>query len=459
MLKKSLGVRILSFACTIILVLSTFNINAFASTEKSIDYSIKFALNENGFPENTKNIKDWKITFDKLKLVGNADIKNLFYKEDELIISDNNIMLNDKLLLNFNTNGNQQYLWLKSKSIPPFKPFLNMFNFYEFMLKGYFFMGLPTNSLAIVGYPYGAYRAFRPFYNLMYDSFYTDESKTFSYEELSEFATKIGSLLDEEHVSMQFIRTFFIENGFNDSLYYDLMSFPEYISSTFEGQSMEVLVDGGTKTYTIGDITIFKSVKTNEAYSFALYLPANMSGYTTKINFNYTKENNAYNLNTNLDISMEDLSFVNISFDANGLPGDGVNNGKGDINFSVGGDLYGETKETKFNHNWTLIEKDKQKNINLNLGYIHPETDKACVDTNLVFNIKPFEGTFPKGDVLNGEDFFSLNDESLASYISMLKPYAKRLIAPLLIELPKGVINDIWDYMDSNGILATLGVK
>lgn len=459
MQKNSLGAKILIFTCTIILILSTYNISAFASTEKSIDYSVNFSIDEKGFPSDTKNIKDWKIVFDKLKLVGNADIKNLFYKEDELIITNNNLLLNDKLLLNFNTNGNQQYFWLTSNSIPPFKPFINMFNFYEFMLKGYFFMGLPTNSIAIIAYPYGAYRAFRPFYNLAYETFYTEKSKTISYEEISEFANKLSSLLDEEHISMQFIRTFFIENGFNDSLYYDLMCFPDYISSTFESQDMEIWVENNKTTYTIADITVFESIKTDEGYSFIMDLPANMSGFTTKMNFDYFKENNAYALKTDLDISIDDLSFFNIAFEGNGLPGKGVFAGEGDFNVSIGGDLYGETNELKFGHSWTLDESESKKSLNLSLDYIHPQTNLPCINTNFVCNIKPFEGTFPKGEKLNGDDFFSLNDESLAKYLSILKPYAKRLVAPLLLEFPKGVINDIWDYMENNGILATLGLN
>ncbi|NMD38560.1 MAG: hypothetical protein GYA87_07785, partial [Christensenellaceae bacterium] len=56
MQKNSLGAKILIFTCTIILILSTYNISAFASTEKSIDYSVNFSIDEKGFPSDTKNI-------------------------------------------------------------------------------------------------------------------------------------------------------------------------------------------------------------------------------------------------------------------------------------------------------------------------------------------------------------------------------------------------------------------
>ena len=59
----------------------------------------------------------------------------------------------------------------------------------------------------------------------------------------------------------------------------------------------------------------------------------------------------------------------------------------------------------------------------------------------------------------NQNDFFHLNDTYLEEYKRDFTLPLALTCAPLLMETPSGVLNDILRFCDETGILATLGIE
>jgi len=59
----------------------------------------------------------------------------------------------------------------------------------------------------------------------------------------------------------------------------------------------------------------------------------------------------------------------------------------------------------------------------------------------------------------NQNDFFHLNDNYLEEYKRDFALPLAFTAAPVLAEMPSGVLNDILRFCDETGILATLGIE
>ncbi len=445
----------ISFFLCLLLLFTTILVRA--DGFKTITYEANFEVDDTAFPETMHSAKDWKSFLEKFSLKGYAHFKNLFDIE-EVLEGEADLYLKNKLLLDLNHTGNQQYFWIGSKNINNFFAF-NAHNYYEFMLKGYFFLGLPTNYIAVLSYPNGAVQAIRNIYNFIAKRFYVDpndEKTEFSYEELHAIAEEVSSFFDEEYVTQQFIRSAIMDSGVFEMMYYDFQIAPEYLESFAAGESMQVLREGSKTIYQIGEYEILRYDKQPDRDEYRIYLPPSPSGFEYVAEAIVQKNKQNIDVHARFAIQMEGLDYVAVQMNSTNLPSEKSSKAIGNTIFSISGDTIGQDKSIQFHHEYIKNED----NINIKLRLRDDTTGGYPIGIKINAELKDFQGE--KDPVFfdyRGEDFYSLNDSALKTVKGILLPYIIKAAIPVLMEIPSGVINDVYEYLDQSGILGTLVAK
>ena len=199
-----------------------------------ISYKARLEVDEDGLSQVSSNYKDWKEFLEKFSLTGFVQYADLFNK-DEIINTYNKLFINDKLMLDFDVNGNQQFYWVHSDALNQRLHF-NANNYYEFMLKGYFFLNLPTQKIAVLTYPFGLYSAFKPFSEFIKKYIDPiDHDMTIPYADIQDNISNVKQFLDTNYISYQFFRSATMESGISDIVYYDFATADEYLASFADG--------------------------------------------------------------------------------------------------------------------------------------------------------------------------------------------------------------------------------
>lgn len=448
----------ITFISALLVVL--FITSAYADTAigyNEIDYSARFEINEDGFKQLTPNYKDWKNYIEKFNLIGTIKYADLF-NEHERINAYNILRINDKFMLDFDYKGSQQYYWLHSNVLNE-KLHFNAHNYYEFMLKGYFFLNLPTQKIALLTYPFGIYSAFKPFNDFIKNYIDPiDHDMVIPYSDLESNVVGIKKFFDTESICYQFFRTASIESGISDLVYYDFVTADEYLKSFAEGEDMYVTIDGDTKIFTLAGYEIIRYKKSEKTTDISINLPTSLNeiGYVSNIRINKNSNNN-YDIDASLSLNMDESEYLKMSATISDF-GLGIRkNADGEIKISVGGDGLGYTENLYLKHK---IENLSDKNSKLRLSYIDSDSQKELISLNVDIKKNDVEaGSQIFEEAYNQEDYFSINDQTLKGRRHAIKMYAKKAIIPLIMETPARVIDDVFDYMDNSGLLSVLFAK
>ena len=422
-----------------------------------ISYKARLEVDEDGFSQMSSNYKDWKEFLEKFSLTGFVQYADLFNK-DEIIDTYNKLFINDKLMLDFDVNGNQQFYWVHSDALNQRLHF-NANNYYEFMLKGYFFLNLPTQKIAVLTYPFGLYSAFKPFSDFIKEYIDPiDHDMTIPYAEIQKNISNVKQFLDTNYISYQFFRSATMESGISDIVYYDFTTADEYLASFADGQDMHISVQGNSKIFEIAGYEIIKYTKSEDEFDIKINLPQSLNGIAYVCNINLQKSsNNNYNVDATLSLNMDESEYLRLYANATDLPIGISKKASGDINISVSGDGLGTTENLRFKHNIEDLGDNKYK---IKFSYIDPSSNKEIIsilaDTE---KVKFRNERRLHKEAYSDEDYFSVNDQSIKNPKEALKVYAKKALIPLLVETPTGVLNDIFDFVDNNGLLSMMLAK
>lgn len=442
------------FLCLLLLCSASLT---YADGFKTITYEMNFEVDDAAFPESMHSAKDWKTFLEKFSVKGIAHFKDLF-RDDEMIEGAADIYLNNKLLLDLLHSGTQQYFSITSKSMDAYFGF-NAHNYYEFMLKGYFFLGLPTHYIALLSYPNGAYQALNNIYKFLAKHFRIDEkmeTNEISYEKLTQIAEEASRFFDEEYISHQFIRTALMDAGVFETMYYDFQVATEYLESFAAGEPMRIEKDGSKYTYRIGEYEIIQYDVQENRREYKLYLPPSPSGYEYRAEAIVEKVNDNYNVDGKFAILMDGADYAAIAVSAKQLPGEQSEEAEGETIFSLSGDALGGTESVVFQHSYAK----HNENLNLKLRMRDETTKQFPLGIKINAALSDFSGSVePKYKDAYVGDFFSMNDSALSALKGTLLPYAIKVALPILLETPAKVINDVYNFLDKSGILTTLTAK
>ena len=224
-----------------------------------------------------------------------------------------------------------------------------------------------------------------------------------------------------------------------------------------DAQGMTVTETPDEITMSFGDTQVFHKSTAGGITAFTLTLPT-AEGYTLTFDYRWdpTAQTGAA-LSAALALATDGTETIRFTADGNGLPRTGELSGNGSLTLAASGSaLSTPLPPVQFAFDWSRDAAEKPYTLDLNLDWIHPQTQKPAL--SLHFNGKLstvdksvfVEGSYPQND------FFNLNETFLDDYKSRLMPALALKLAPIVLEAPAGVIDDLYRFANATDILVSI---
>ena len=162
-----------------------------------------------------------------------------------------------------------------------------------------------------------------------------------------------------------------------------------------------------------------------------------------------------------LQVLCEEDEYLGVTVDAFGLPEEGDTEAEGRIDMSfTGSGFYQEVPPVSFDFRYARTAEALPYSTNLEIDYLHPQTGLPAMG----FKYRADSEQHPDTVLIerpydNQDDFFNLNDSFLREYLERYVPTIALAAAPIVMEVPAGVISDVIAFMDVTGLLALLGFE
>jgi len=218
---------------------------------------------------------------------------------------------------------------------------------------------------------------------------------------------------------------------------------------------MTVVQTATGMTCTIGDTQVFSKQTDGDATTIAFTVPT-PDGYQVTFNYAWQPQAVGANLTASISVLDEGAQAILLTAEGTGLPREGDLGGKGQLTFKVSGNAFDhEVAPLMLGFDWARDSATLPYTLGLTLDWIHPETLKPAItlDFNGTFKAEDksvfVEGSYPQND------FFNLNETFLEGYKERLLPTIALKLAPILLETPAGVINDLYNFASQTDILVS----
>ncbi len=281
---------------------------------------------------------------------------------------------------------------------------------------------------------------------------------TVPYENLYELCESLDQLVNDENDN----RAYFFFTSLLTDLYASDMTLSilgdledELDALDPEQNGMTVTETGNGVTMTLGGTNVFTQTTANGETAFTLTLPT-AEGYTLIFDYDWTPGAAGAALSASLRVTQNGADAILLKAQGENLPQAGDLGGQGRLTLTASGSsLASDTPPVIFDFKWSRDSVQRPYTLNLNVDWIHPQTLKPAL--SLAFNGKIstvdksvfVEGSYPQND------FFSLNETYLDDYKAELLPTLALKLAPFVLEMPAGVIDDLYRFADSTDILVS----
>lgn len=419
-------------------------------------FTARLRVNPDGFPEDTQaHVKDWQVYLDKLALTGVADAQS-FLSPFSRVYFDGGLYLNGQNALPLVYDGYYSFRYLRSPALGDTSMHFQMFNFLQFMLKGYYFMELPTQLIGLLLYPEATTALMNAYEAPLAQTFAGEGTRTVSYDELLELCERLNALVQEDpHDAIYYYLTCLLTALDAGDITYERLGAMElwldYLDP--EQQGMAIEQDGDTTTYTLGDTTLL----TATAEGFTLHLPEE-EGAALDVTF----QNADGLLSADVQVTQDEDELIALSLCVDGLPTDDAwQLAEGTATFSLSGSaLMEEHTPVTLRYRAERSAALRPYDLAFDVDVLHAETGLPTVGATVTAHVE----TLPP-DVLverpydNQDDFFHLNEGYLEEYKEQLTPTIARSLLPFVLEMPGGAFADVIDTLSEIGILSFLGLE
>ena len=283
---------------------------------------------------------------------------------------------------------------------------------------------------------------------------------TVPYEDLYELSETLDLIMndDPELERGYFFVTCLLTQLYASDMMVDMLGRLEdvldYLDPEQNGMTVAQTADG--LTCTLGQTQVFSKSTQDGVTTISFNLPT-ADGFELTFLYRWDPIGSGAKLTAVAAINMDGKPSVALSVQGDGLPREGDVSGKGSLTVTASGTSF-ETAPAPFTlaFDWVRDAVQMPYTLDLTLDWIHPQTQKSAVSLH-------FNGTFTQEDksvfvegVYPQNDFFNLNESFLNEYKArMLKPLMLKL-APILLETPAGVINDLYQFAQQNDILVSI---
>lgn len=414
------------------------------------DLVLSFDVYPDGFPsDGLAHYEDWKTFLDKISLRGEMKAQK-FLSPFSRVMLDGGLYLNEKNVIPFEYDGYYNFRYLRTPAFGGASVHFQMFNFFQFMLKPYYYMGLPTQLIALPMYPEAAVEMWQKYAGPMGEVLGGEGSRTVSYEELYALCEELDLIITEDNFfkAYYFLTCLFIDFGLDWTLQ-DKLGYLEYWLDYLdpEQQGLTITVDGEEETWLLGETTVYEK----NAEGFSVYLP-DEEGY--EFCLDYT--NDGDNLSAAFLVNLEGAEYLNASLSVDGLAA-----GEGAVHLDVTGEgMWYDIPHIELRYRFSRTAEALPYSVSFEADYVHPETGLPCVGLKYAADMDELDYTAVYDRPFdNQDDFFMLNESFLSEYKERFLPTIALAAAPIALELPAGVISDGIAFMEATGLLTFMGIE
>ena len=424
------------------------------------DFSFSLLLHADGFPnDGAAHYADWETFLSKLSLEGVVDVQR-FLTNISRVYFDGGLCVNGKMALPFVYDGYHSYRYVRADALRGDSIHFQMHNFFEFMLKGYYFMGLPTQLIALPLYPEASYYLGASYYQPIAEAVAGEGDRTVSYADLYELCETLDLIVNDDwdyERAYFYLTCMLIDLGASDMALQKLGYLEDWLAFMDpEAEGLFITDDGVSQTYTLGGTQVFTHTKDASGERFSLCLP-DADGYELTVSY----ENTGAEIHGSLRITLEGAERLTLNVDVDGLPTGGALAAQGTATIALGGECFSEPPApVSFAYRYSRDAAELPYAMTLDVDWLHPETGKPA----LTFAYQAAMEQLPASAMVervydNQNDFFHLNESFMEEYKQLYLPTLALSAVPVLVEMPAGVISDIMGFLYETGFLAFLGIE
>lgn len=420
------------------------------------DFELRFKLHADGFPDDgAAHYQDWETFLDRISVQGVIDTQ-LFLDPLSRVGLDASLCLNGKEYVPFRYDGYSTYRYVRSPALEGASIHFQMINFLEFMLKGYYFMDLPTPLIGLLLYPENAYDLAMAYWQPVQEVFDGVEEGEVEYTQLYELCETLDLLSTEDPYMNPvyfFVTALLVSTGASDTLLYRL-GYLEDVLETMDPdeEGMTIVADGDTRRYVLGDTTVFEQ----NADGWTLCL-ADSDGYV----LNASWQNTGAEVHLEVAVWLEEEERLGLRFDLDGLPADGQLSAAGSASLILSGEaLYEQPAPLNFAYQYTRSAEALPYDMALEVDWLHPQTGVPALSLSYSAAMSDAEYTVLLDRPFdNQDDFFHLNDSYMEEYKERFTKSLALAFAPFVLHMPAGCLSDAYAFMENTGFLAFFGIE
>ncbi len=421
------------------------------------DFTLTFSVSPENCPESGEHhYEDWKTYLNKIALKGVMDTQS-FLSPYSRVYLNGGVYLNDGNAVPFEYDGYYSFRYLRSEALGGASVHFQMFNFFQFMLKGYYFLGLPTQLLALPLYPEATTALLQSYGDPIRETFLGEGDRTVSYDALYALCEELERLAQDDpnnaiYFYLSSLLVMFEAQDAAQERLCDMTGWLEYLDPQHQGMTV-TQTDGGER-YELGGTTL---LETDES-GFTLHLP-DSEGYALDVR--YALSDGA--LSCEAAILLEDETRLDVHVDMDGLVEDALS-AEGTASVAVSGtaleELEAEPIDQRFVYRYGRDAQALPYDMTLEVGWLHPETGREALTMRYaaVMEELPAEAIFDR-EYDDQNDFFSLNESSMEEYKERFTSTIAMSFLPFMLEMPAGVLNDLLDVLTETGLLDFLGIE
>ena len=423
------------------------------------DFELSFRLYADGWPDDGKlHYQDWETFLNKLSLRGSMDSQS-FPAVFDRVYFDGGLYLNDKLTIPFEYDGYSSFRYLRSPALGGASVHFQMFNFFQFMLKPYYYMSMPTQYIALALYPEAWIEMWQKYAQPISAAAAGEGDRVISHDALTALSQQLNDiiLVDDYSKAYYFITCLLTDLGMDwtasDKLAaWDLLL--EYLDP--EQKGMTITQTEHAETWTVGETVIYEKNAAADETTCRLYLP-DPDGYEFSVELCRT----ASEVTAEMLILLDGEEYFRISAGADGLPEEGQLTAQGNVRAEFSGSaLPEEIAPIHVQFDYSRTADALPYDMSMSISLINNETQEPCLGVDYTAAVQELPYTaLVERPYDDQEDFFHLNESFIEEYKERFLPTLVLAAAPIALEVPAGVLSDAIAYMDETGILAFMGIE
>ena len=437
------------------------------------DFTLGVALHADGFPPVDAHLKAWQSFLSRLTLTGSMNVVDFLQQYDSRLYMEAAINIDDEETIPFTIDEYGNYYFLISPALRGDSTLFDMHSYFEFMLKPFFYLGLPTNYLALLTYPSAIWYIGQMYYTPISDMMAAAHESAVDADALSDNLTytipsdrllalcgELNALITDDP-NVQHVRRFLDVLLADLYISYDVL---EVLSHTElllylldpDGQGMTVEETAGGITCSFGDTVVFQKSTSAGSTDLRFQLPI---AQNSRLHFTYRHEDlgGSASISAAASVTEGDETLLSLSAEGVGLPVEGALGGEGTVAFVLGGREVGDQPlRQSLSFQWSRTAPELPYDLDLTVSLLHPATERPAFSVSLSAAMAQSDWSVFERKEYPHQNFFGLNPVLLEEFKQRWGPTILAYLTPIALEMPIGVIDDLVAFLLDSDILISI---